>query len=228
MTFGHELQLDSEGLLRGSVFDGLVENLKIAVHRRDQMLRSLAIANSVLFLLLNGHGWRIPGFDVDIANLPAVVELTSLYVSVGFLFLCLAFVNEQCYSGLINQYGVNDSKPSAIDPDFINASKQFTELFLKVYRAKLNFWGPDFYLSRRPFTWFSTSLIFLIVLVALLFPLLHFLMIWGASMRVLENQWSLVGQVFFIAMICIINLAGVIIVVFLLRDFTFDLPENQP
>jgi len=90
MTFDHELKLDSEGLLRGEVFEGLVENLKIAVHRRDQMLKALVISNSVLFLLLNGHGWRIPGFDLDIASLPAVVELTSLYVSVGFLFLCLA------------------------------------------------------------------------------------------------------------------------------------------
>jgi len=136
-------------------------------------------------------------------------------------------VNEQCYSGLINQYGIKDSKLSEIDPDFINASKQFTELFLKVYRAKMNIWGDVFFLSRRPFAWFSVSLTLLIVLVVLLFPLMHFLMIWGASMRVLENQWSLLGQVLFIVMMWTINLAGVLMVTFLLRDFTFDLPEAK-
>lgn len=227
MTFDRELSLDSEGLLRGPVFEGFLEHHKVAVQRRDQMIKALIIANSVLFLLLNGHGWRIPGFDLDIASLPAVVELTSLYVSVGFLFLCIAFVNEQCYSGILNQYGIKDSGPSAIDPDFVNASKQFTELFLKVYRSKMNTWGADFFISRKPFAWFSAVLMCLILIVLALFPLLYFMMIWGSAMRILENQWGLVGQMLFIAMLATINLAGVVMVAFLLKDFSFDLLVEQ-
>ncbi|MBL9075846.1 hypothetical protein [Tabrizicola sp.] len=227
MTFDRELSLDSQGLLRGPVFDGLLENHRVSVQRRDHMLKALVIANSVRFLLLNGHGWRIPGFDLDIASLPAVFEITSLYISVGFLFLCIAFVNEQCYSGIINQYGIKDSGPSSIDPDFVNASKQFTELFLKLYRPKMNIWGADFFISRRPFAWFSGTLTFILLLVLALFPLLHFLMIWGASMRILDNQWGFLGQILFIAMLVIINLAGVVMVAFLLRDFSFDLLEAK-
>lgn len=227
MTFDRELSLDTEGLLRGQSLEGFQGNHKIAVQRRDQILKALAIANSVLFLLLNGHGWRIPGFDLDIASLPAAVEIVSLYVSVGFLFCCIAFVNEQCYSSIINQYGIKEARPSSIDPDFINASKQYTELFLKVYRSKMNIWGPDFFISRRPFAWFSAGLNIILLLVLALFPLLHILLIWGASMRILENQWNFVGQIFFIAMLVIINLVGLVMVAFLLKNFSFDLLEAK-
>lgn len=230
MTFERELALDKGGLLRGTTMEGLMQNHSVAVQRRDQMIKSVAISNGVLFLLLNGHGWKIPGFELDIASLPAVVELSALYVSVAFLFLCIAFVNEQCYQGIINQYGISDSSPSQIDPDFINASKQFTELFLKIYRPKMNTWGIDFFVSRTPFKIFAGALVGLVIFVLCLFPLLHLLMLWGAADRILENQWSFWGQISFIAMLALINLAGFIMVIFLLKDFSFDLPQptNPP
>jgi hypothetical protein len=59
------------------------------------------------------------------------------------------------YSMIIDQFNVRLARHSYIDPDFLSAADKFTEFYMKVFREKFNFWGPDFYIPGRGFKAFS-------------------------------------------------------------------------
>lgn len=138
MTFDRELDLDSSGALGDAAYTDYKEQHQLSITKRDSTAKTLVLVNTVLFLLINGKGWKIPGMDADISTLPAIKEIALLYSSLCFFFFCAMFVNEQCYAGLVNQYGIRKSRDSSIDPDFVNASKVHYDFFLKIYRPKMN------------------------------------------------------------------------------------------
>lgn len=227
MTFDRELDLDSGGALGDEAYAGYKEQHQISITKRDSMAKSLVLVNTVLFLLINGKGWKIPWMDADISTLPAIKEIVLLYSSLCFFFLCISFVNEQCYAGLVGQYGIRKSRDSAIDPDFVNASKVHYDFFLKIYRPKMNIWGIDFFESRRPFTILSRILVAMTVGILLLFPVIHFLLIFLAALKISGNDWIVWGKVFFFSVIALVNISGLVMVWAMLKDFSFDIFKSR-
>lgn len=227
MTFDHELDLDSTGELGDAAYAGYKEQHQLSIVKRDSMAKTLVFVNTVLFLLINGKGWKIPGMDADISTLPAIKEIALLYSSLCFFFLCAVFVNEQCYAGLVGQYGIRKSRGSSIDPDFVNASKFHYDFFLKIYRPKMNIWGIDFFESRRAFTIFSKIILAMTVSILLLFPVIHFLLIFLAALEVSENDWIVWGKVFYLSAIALVNISGAVLVWAMFKDFSFDLFKSN-
>lgn len=227
MTFDRELDLDSAGALGDEAYAGYKEQHQNSIAKRDSMAKSLVLVNTVLFLLINGKGWKIPGMEADISTLPAIKEIVLLYSSLCFFFLCITFVNEQCYAGLVGQYGIRKSRASSIDPDFVNASKFHYDFYLKIYRAKMNIWGVDFFESRRPFTVFSGAIVAMTVGILLLFPVIHFLLIFLAALKITGNDWIVWGKVFYFSVIALINISGFVMVWAMLKDFSFDIFKSK-
>ncbi len=138
------------------------------------------------------------------------------------------FVTNQCYSAIIDQFGNRIVRNDYIDPDFFNASRKYFELFLKVFRAKMNIWGEDIYQHKCGFAIFASIINLLIVLIILIFPVTHLFLTVSALLHISDLDWNFYGKLFLIIAISIINLGGLVMVIGMSTTFNFTRLENQP
>lgn len=157
-----------------------------ALRRRENLLRSLVFLDAASMLLLYGKSVTIPGLGVNLLDIPAGLEVATVLAALAFMFLALAFFNEQAYQAIVNKFGERHARPSAIDPDFVNAGENFFEFYLKLYRGKMNIWGEDFYRPGLPYRVFFGALTWALMLALFGVFLLHLL----ASGAVAASLWS--------------------------------------
>jgi hypothetical protein len=189
MSFARELEQEGAA----AVYDEKAlakfkEMYEEAVRRRDNLLRTMVIADAGILLLLYGRDVRIPGFGISLLELPAGLELASLLASVAFMFACLAFFNEQAYIGLLNELTRRKTAPADLDPDFLAASEMFTEFFLKAYRPKFNIWGPDHYVPGNSYTRLFGSLMVMILAALFVLIALHFVAVGASLTQMLQSS----------------------------------------
>ena len=228
MSFDLEMGLDKHGLFNSETYNKFVEMYHISEMRRDRILRSVLILDALAFLILSGGSIEIPGVGLELAKIPAILEIVIFTSSISFFFFCVAFVNTQCYSGIVDQIGIRLSQHQNIDPDFINASKKHFDFFLKVFRPKLNIWGEDFYESRNPFTFFSAALYGTVFIVLMVLPFTHLWVLLEALLVILSFEWSLYFELIFLVAVVLINVTGVVMVAALSKAFTFNAAKPQP
>lgn len=227
-SFDLEMNLDKVGLFNIDTYDSFIKMYHNSEVRRDKIVRSVLIFDALAFLVLNGGNLMVPGLGLELAKIPAVLEILVFTSSISFFFFCVAFVNTQCYAGIVDQIGIRLSSHQNIDPDFINASKKHYDFFLKVFRPKLNIWGVDFFESRKPFAAFSVLLYSTVLLVLMALPLTHLWVLTEAVVIVLSAEWSFYFKLIFAVSVGIINMTGVIMVFGITKVFTFDRIQSQP
>jgi hypothetical protein len=131
---------------------------------------------------------------------------------------------------IIDQFGIRASETHAIDPDFLNASFHRDELFLKIFRPKMNIWGPDFYEAQTPFKILWRCFMALTALSLLAIPIVHYLIILIAIFfsHIWELSWII--YVPFIASVLAPNIAGLMVLIFLNKPFNFKIldPGEPP
>jgi hypothetical protein len=193
--------------------------------KQEQMIRAVFVIDALLFLMISGKTWSIPGIGVELSSIPAVTEVLFFASALSFFFLCGIFITNQCYIGIINHYGNIIVNSDLVDPDFFNASRKHFDFFLKIFRAKLNIWGEDFYQHSRSFSVFCWIINAIIMLTVLTIPAAHFLLSWSGAMHVSSSDLNIYGKSFLLGAVGLINLSGLAMVIGMSKDFTFKMIE---
>ena len=209
MTVEREMWLDNDGtIFTEALHQKYLTMHKRALERQDALIKSVAIGDALLALLLFGKNITIPGTSLGIRDLPAAVEVLTVFASFNFMFLCLAFTNSQAYQAIIEQFSIRQAVKRNIDADFLLAADTFTELYLKMFRAKMNIWGIDFFDPGRGFKIFYSVLTLLLSMAMLSILLLHLSVVgYGAWTGFAMNWISLV----FCGAVVLMNLVGILV-----------------
>ena len=222
MTMDNEIALDKNGVFNDQVWKQYLATTEIAEKQRDSMTKSLLTIDALLAILLSGKNLKLPVIDTSLVDLPACREVLTILSSILLMFTVVYFINAQCYSLLADQFAKRRAATDAIDPDFVSAADKYFHFALKIFRPKLNIWGPDFYSPRRSFTVFSTAINFFIAAVFILFPTAHFCLV-GYSFYQTISTYDLN---FFIATYCVIcsviNFLSIAIWIGSSTSFEFD------
>lgn len=209
MTFEREMQLDEDG----SIFTDELHQKYLMMHQRtldrqDGILKTVAISDGLLALLLFGKNITIPGAGIGIQDLPAAVEVLTVFTSFNFMVLCLAFINAQSYQAIIQQFSNRRAAKKGIDPDFLSAADTFTEIYLKLFRAKMNIFGPDFFDAGWGFKVFYSLLSVMLSLAMLSVVLLHLSVVaYGLWTGFAMNWLSLL----FCGAVVLMNVVGILV-----------------
>lgn len=222
MTFEREMSLDDEG----SIFTTELHQKFISMHgraltRQDALLKGTFVGDALLALLLFGKNITIPGTSIGIQDLPAAVEVLTIFASFSFMMLSLNFVNTQAYQAIVEQFTIRQARTKNIDPDFLTSADVFTELYLKIFRREMNIFGPDFFDAGWGFRVFYGCLLFLMGTAMLSVLLLHLSVVaygvWTAF------AWNWISPVFCVAVI-LMNVVGIL--VNLAPSFAFTVGET--
>jgi hypothetical protein len=155
MSFDHELDLDKANLFNEKVYENYISILKLSDKQRDDGLKFVFMVDALIAILLTGNKLSIPWVGVSITNLPAVLEIATLFASVAFFFTAMFFTNAVCYAQVVDQFKIRAARTNAIDPDFLAAADKLFHFPLKIFRSKMNIWGVDFYSPRFGFKAFA-------------------------------------------------------------------------
>jgi hypothetical protein len=223
LSFDSELNLDKYSIFGRDTYEKYLEVQREAEIKQDQLLRSMFFLNALLFLVVNGQDWSIPIIDLQISSIPAVLEILLFASTIAFFFLCVTFVTNQCYIGIIDQFGNRIVDSNLIDPDFFNASRKPYDFFLKIFRPKLNFWGEDFYEAGKGFKVFCHIISVLVVVVVLSFPTVHIALSWAASMSVYSSDLNKYAMYLFLSIVWLINFGSVMIIIGMSKEFEFEI-----
>ena len=225
LSFDKELNLDKRGVFGRETYEKYIERHKEVLEKQNSLIKSWVTLNAVLFLILNGQDWVVPGIGVKISSISSIHEILLFMSSMTFYFLCALLVTNQCYMGIIDQFGNRIVDSDLIDPDFFNASRKHYDFFLKLYRPELNLWGEDFYQHGRGFAAFSILMYVITIAVILVFPATHLLMVWNASVQVYQADWNQYGKWFLLISISVLNFGGLAMVIGMGKNFTFTLMD---
>ncbi|RVI06251.1 hypothetical protein CN205_14930 [Sinorhizobium meliloti] len=217
------MALDRDGtVFTDALHDKYLSMYRLAIERRDGILKTLVITDMGLAMLLFGKNITIPGTSLGLHDIPAGVQVLTALSSFAFLMLSLAFLNSQLYQGILEQFSMKKAEQKHIDPDFLSAAETLTELYVKAFRPKMNVFGIDFFEAGRGFRTYYGGLMILLAAAFVSIFLLH-LMIVGYGVW-LSLQWSWVS-VLFISSVTLTNLAAV--AVNLSTEFSFKITQEQ-
>lgn len=226
MTFQAEMNLDQQGIFGKETYERYLDRLKDSEARLQQLIRSLFVTDAVMLLMISGQKLTVPGLNIEVSQIPVINEILFFTSAMSFFFLCAAFITNQCYIGIIDQFGIRLSSQNLIDPDFFNASRKHYDFFLKIFRPKLNIWGDDIYQSNRPFIVFCWIMNVVIILVVLTLPTAHLVVSSWSAAVIFSSDINVYGKAFLLLAAALINLAALLMVVGVYRDFTFNILQS--
>lgn len=177
LSFDLERNLDDGTVFTQERYEKFLGMLKESENQVKRLLRSVALLNTIICVILFSKGIVLPYIDFNISEIPVAVEIATLLSCISFSFLIIGFVNEQAYSALVDQYIFRAMRPSEIDPDYVISSERHIQLFLKVFRPTLNIWGKDFLQAKLPFKIMSVRILILASISLLSIFVLHLIVI---------------------------------------------------
>lgn len=149
LSFKNDLDKDTGLLFNQATLDRFIHQQNLALQRRDALVKSVFVVNFLIVLLVSKIQFSLPTFDINVFEIPFLLNLLLLSSSLSFLFLNYAFINEQCYRHVVAQYGVKQSGKDGLDPDFFNASNMFFEFAHKIFRPSFKIYGEDYFISGK-------------------------------------------------------------------------------
>ncbi|MCY1664859.1 hypothetical protein [Rhizobium sp. SL86] len=209
MTFEREMLLDEdESIFNDVLHKKYLEMYDRGIAKQEALLKAALLSDGLLALLLFGKNVTIPGTSIGIQDIPAAAEVMTLFASLNFLVLSLAFMNAQAYQAICEQFTIRLAAKRGIDPDFLSAAHMSTEFYLKLFRKKMNIFGEDFFDAGVGYSAFYSSLSFLLGMVMLSVLALHIsLMAYGIWMSFSLNWIS----VLFAVSVSLMNCAAVLV-----------------
>ncbi len=223
MTLDHEMDLDKEGhVFNDALHQKYINMHREALSRQNAQLKTVALADVVLALLLNGKNITIPGTEIGIREIPAAIEVLTAFSAFGFLMLSLTFLNAQFYQALTEQFSFRRARAYGIDPDFINMGDVYTEIFVKAFRAKLNIYGVDFFDAGVGYRFYYSSMMLLLLFSMFSVIALHFVVV--GSGIVTSFSWDF-PRFLFCGVIVLVSVVSLL--VNLLIGFSFDVRGGE-
>lgn len=219
MTVQHEMTLDPDGV----IFNDDLYNKYLRMHseclrRQEALIRNTVLVDAALALLLYGKNVTIPGTSLGIQDIPAAVEVFTILSAFSFLMLSISFLNAQCYMAIIEQFNVKKARPYEVDPEFLTAADTHSELYLKIFRSKLNIYGIDFFEAGKGYRYFYTTMIVALLLAFLGMLSLHFVVVFSAT-------WAVMTEFFVSKLLAVtvflMSTVGILINIFI--GFSFEL-----
>ncbi|WP_222875138.1 hypothetical protein [Terrihabitans soli] len=223
------MRLDKKGeIYNEERYRRYLETSNVADQRQNAMLRSVIFADGLLILVVFGASFKLPMVDVAILNIPAAREILTWWASIAFFFTCIAFINTQSYSAILDVFYQRTAKKIDTDPDFIGDSEKHFDFLIKLYRKKYNIWGPDVLTPSRGFVAYGKTVVALAMLAFLSIPAAHLAIVTMsliASYRAIESTLLLGAYVFFIL---VLNIAAIFMVATMNTDFQFEIDLSDP
>lgn len=228
LTLGNEMNLDKDGtLFNDDLYRSYLTMYSEGIRRRDNIMKSVVIADLLLIMVVNGQTITVPGVGLSLIEFPGAHAATMIFASLAFLFFAIAFFNEQAYAAIVRQFSIRRAQRTQVDPDFLIAADTFHEFFLKLSRKKLNIWGPDFFEPKRSYLWFFSGLMFVLSATFGLLLLLHLSVI---TLAIYSSQtqhgWDATTTAISI-FAALANIAGALILASMTRDFAFHVPAGM-
>lgn len=228
-SFDRELNLDINQAFDREFYEKYIERNQEVEGKLNQLLRSLVLINTVLFVSISGHDWKLPIVDIMLSEIPAFQQITIFYSSIVFFFVCSTFVTKLCYDQLINVCGNRIVDKDRVDPDFFNAASKNFDFFLKIYRPKLNHWGIDFFEHGKGFSVFSALIFVLTVAVILVFPTVQISLIVFATIQIFQSEWNEYAKFLLVGTVAIINFGGLALIFGMNKEFNFyEIERSEP
>lgn len=155
MTLEQEMLRDPDRtIFNAELRSKYLEMHKEASRRENSIAKRLVYTDIALAMLLFGKNVKIPTLDMGISDIPFALQALTILSSISFLFLSYAFLNSQLYQAIIEVFDQRDVKPKRIDPDFLTSATLYNELWLKVFRKKMNIFDLDFYEASKAYVIF--------------------------------------------------------------------------
>lgn len=218
MTFEREMSLDDDGtIFNDTLHQKYLEMHNRALAKQEALLKTTLLSDGLLALLMFGKSVTIPGTSIGFQDLPAAVEVLTVFASFSFMVLSLAFMNAQAYQAICDQFTNRLAAKKGIDPDFISSAYTSTELYLKLFRAKMNIFGEDFFDAGRGYKIFYSGLSFLLSIAMLSVLLLHLSVIGYGVWKSFATNWI---SVLFCISVSLMSLAAILVNVAPSFDFT--------
>lgn len=209
MTFEREMLLDDEGkIFNDALHQKYLDMHSRSVAKQDSILKTLLITDCLLALLLFGKNVTIPGTPLSLQDIPAAIEVLTLFASFNFMVLSLAFANTQAYAAICDQFTNRLAAKACVDPDFISAAHISKELYLKLFRPKFNIFGEDFFEAGRAFRIFYFSLTSIILLAMLSVFFLHMSVVGYGVWKVFNFNWF---SILFCSSVLLTTTAGIFV-----------------
>lgn len=205
-------------------FDRLVSKHNEMVEQRNNLFRNTLICDVVVVLLLFGKSITVPGFGVSLADIPAAREAATIASGLAFQFAMYAFLNWLGYVAIIET--INRHRNEAVDHDIVSAAEKNIEFIEKLYRSKMNTYGPDYVIPGKSFVVVSRFVVWLGVgsILAILF--LHFAIAgFSVATTFRELGHSTFAYLFCFAVVAS-NLAGLLTIITQHIPFKFYLPKS--
>lgn len=229
MTFARELAIDKSGTVFNEArYRGYLAMYAEAIRRRDNLARSVVFGDFLLLILLSGKSIIVPGISLAIIDLPAALEITLVFAAVAFLFASISFFNEQAYLSIVSQFHIRRASQIGVDPDFLLVSDVYQELFLKLYRRKLNIWGIDFLTPGRSYVRFFGAISLGATLAILVLISLHFVAMGAAIYTSCSRTGVDVVSGLCWSFAVVANVTGLLTVATMTKDFEFTVTEGLP
>lgn len=217
MTVAEEMRLDPQGeIFTETLHDKYISMHREAVNQQNAALKTLAISDIGLALLLFGKNIKIPGTDFGIQDIPAATEVLTVSAAFGFLTLAMAFLNSQSYQAILNQFYVRSAEKWGVDPDFIAFGNIFSQVYLKAFRPKMSSTGIDFFQPEKPYIIFYSTIVILLGISWLSILALHICVVAAGAWHSVTSHWL---SWIFAGSILLMHVVGVSIN--LLLDFRF-------
>lgn len=215
----HEMDLDKNGeVFNDALYQKYLTMHRTALEKQQALIKTAALADVALALLLFGKNIVIPGTSLGLQDIPAAIQVLTAFSAFSFLMLSLSFLNAQCYQAVIDQFNIRKAAKYHIDPDFLIAADSFTELYLKAFRKKLNIHGEDFFDAGAGYKIYYTTMTALLTLSMLSILALHVgLVTYGVWVSLAWN-WI---NVLFCCSVVLITLVAILANVFV--SFSFNL-----
>lgn len=197
----------------GSIFTDALHQKYLEMHSRtlakqEALMKTALLSDGLLALLLFGKNVTIPGTSLGLQDLPAATEVMTIFASFSFMVLSLAFMNAQAYQAICEQFTNRLAARKGIDPEFLSAAHTSTELYLKLFRGKMNIFGEDFFDAGRGYRAFYASLSFLLGIAMLSVVLLHLSVIGYAVWKSFSVNWL---SILFCVSVSLMNLAAILV-----------------
>lgn len=230
MTLDEEIERDRERVIFNEERHAKFQIMHaVAIGKRDQLFKAAAILDAAILLLLYGRSFSVPGLGISLIDIPAGLEIATILASLAFMLASMAFLNEQAYLAIVNKFGEKFAQPTGVDPDFVNASESYFEFFLKLYRARMNLWGPDHFVPGRGFSWFASLLLVALFISLMVLFALHLMAVGGACIALWQSHSAYYISQAVAALAVVSNAAGLMVIVSMNLSFKFTVDlKNRP
>lgn len=204
-------------------YQSYLERYRNAVIHRDKVMRNMVMTDGLAALALFGKNIAIPFVGLSLVDIPGGLQSIILVASLGFLFVCTAFINEQFYKCAVDQFSIRKAKKLGIDPDYLTYADVHTEFFIKVFNRKMSNYTADYFIPGRGYVLFFRTLTISVTLGLLTLISLHLMLVgYAIYFSHAANGFGIASSLLSFGAV-LANVIGLLIAATQLKQFDFKI-----